>query len=337
MQIIQDTVAGLEVGAPVVHRQMAMFPLLGKQAGGGERAYLTLDEALTAASAQVGEVSEGGSVPELLLRNLGDKPVLLVEGEELVGAKQNRTLNISILAPPKQDTPIPVTCVEAGRWGYGDDVVFQRSDRAHYARGRRTKREAVNRSMSHDPGSRAADQGAVWEDIDAKMAAMSARSDTGAMGDIYEQNRRSLDDFVAAFGQQPGQVGAVFMVGTTFAGVDLFAHEATFGGLLPKLAAQLRARRAGGGRQDAVRASRGNCAGAAGRRGRGAGAGVSGGRVGPGRAHREPNGRRRGAVWRATPACCTWRRFAATRRTGRSGRAVIAAPASAARDVCGGH
>ena len=57
---------------------------------------------------------------------------------------------------------------------------------------------------------------------------------TGA--DIYEQHRGSLDDYVVAFGQQPGQVGAVFMVGTTFAGVDLFAHEATFAGLLPKLA-----------------------------------------------------------------------------------------------------
>ena len=86
-------------------------------------------------------------------------------------------------------------------------------------RSRRTKREAVNRNMSRDPVSRASDQGAVWEDIDAKMAAMSARSDTGAMSDIYEQHRGSLDDYVVAFGQQPGQVGAVFLVGATFAGV----------------------------------------------------------------------------------------------------------------------
>ena len=236
MQIIQDTVAGLEFGAPVVHRRMAMFPLLNRKSDAGSRTYLTLDEALKSATARVGEVSDGGSVPELLFKNLGERPVLLVEGEELVGAKQNRTLNISILAPPDRETRIPVTCVEAGRWGYGDGVEFQRSDRAHYARGRRTKREAVNRNMSHDPGSRAADQGAVWEDIDAKMATMSARSDTGAMSDIYEQHRGSLDDYVVAFGQQPGQVGAVFMVGTTFAGVDLFAHEATFAGLLPKLA-----------------------------------------------------------------------------------------------------
>ena len=138
MQIIQDTVAGLAIGAPVVHQQMAMFPLLKRKPDAGSRTYVTLDEALVSATARVSEVSDGGSVPELLFKNLGDRPVLLVEGEELVGAKQNRTLNVSILAPPRQETRIPVSCVERGRWGYDDGVAFQRSDRAHYARGRRT-------------------------------------------------------------------------------------------------------------------------------------------------------------------------------------------------------
>ena len=78
MEIVQDTLAGLQIGEQVVDRMLAMFPLLAKQTGGGERAYAVLDEALTAASAQASEVSEGGSVPELLFKNLGDKPVLLV-------------------------------------------------------------------------------------------------------------------------------------------------------------------------------------------------------------------------------------------------------------------
>ena len=112
MQIIQDTVAGLELGAPVVHQRMAMFPLLNRKSDAASRTYVTLDEALESATAQVSEVSDGGSVPELLFKNSGDKPVLLVEGEELVGAKQNRTLNVSILAPPGRETRIPVTCVE---------------------------------------------------------------------------------------------------------------------------------------------------------------------------------------------------------------------------------
>ena len=53
MQIIQDTVAGLELGAPVVHRRMAMFPLLNRKSDSALQTYVTLDEALESATAQV--------------------------------------------------------------------------------------------------------------------------------------------------------------------------------------------------------------------------------------------------------------------------------------------
>ena len=235
MQSILDAIAGLTPGEPIVQRQMAMFPLLDGKAGAAPRTYLTLDEALAAGTAQVTEVSHDGSVPELLFRNAGARPVLLVEGEELLGARQNRTLNVSILAPPKGETRIPVSCVERGRWGYDEDVVFHRSNRSHFARGRRSKLESVNRGMSRDPGSRRSDQGAVWDAIDDKLAAMSASSPTDAMGAVYEQHRASLEDYVAAFRHRPGQVGAVFLVGSCFAGLDLFADESTFAALLPKL------------------------------------------------------------------------------------------------------
>ena len=235
MQIILDAIAGLTLDEPIVQRQMAMFPLLDGKAGAAPRAYLTLDEALDAGTAQVTEVSHDGSVPELAFRNAGDTPVLLVEGEELLGARQNRTLNVSILAPPKQETRIPVSCVERGRWGYDDDVVFRRSERSHFARGRRSKLESINRVMSRDPDSRHSDQGAVWDAIDDKLAAMSVSSPTDAMGAAYEQHRASLEDYVAEFRCRPGQVGAVFLVGSSFAGLDLFAHESTFAALLPKL------------------------------------------------------------------------------------------------------
>ena len=38
--------------------------------------------------------------------------MLLIEGEESVGAKQNRTLNVSILAPAGREIRIPVACLE---------------------------------------------------------------------------------------------------------------------------------------------------------------------------------------------------------------------------------
>ena len=47
--------------------------------------------------AAVTEVSESGSVPTLLLDNTADEALFLLDGEELIGAKQNRILNTTIL------------------------------------------------------------------------------------------------------------------------------------------------------------------------------------------------------------------------------------------------
>jgi len=41
-----------------------------------------------------------------------------MSGEQLLGAKQNRVLNISIMVASNSDLPIRVSCAEAGRWRY---------------------------------------------------------------------------------------------------------------------------------------------------------------------------------------------------------------------------
>src|SRR4051812_29626447 len=80
--------------------------------------YQTLDEALAAGTLEVTELTEGGSVPLLKVVNRGTEPVFLMAGEQLVGAKQNRILNTSLLVPAGSELTVPVSCVEAGRWGY---------------------------------------------------------------------------------------------------------------------------------------------------------------------------------------------------------------------------
>ena len=57
---------------------------------GTEPDYLALEQSLDLNTIQITELDKAGSVPELRLKNSGEKSVLIIEGEELVGAKQKR-------------------------------------------------------------------------------------------------------------------------------------------------------------------------------------------------------------------------------------------------------
>ena len=141
--------------------------------------YLSLDEALGQGTAQVTEVSKGGHVPELLLINRGDRPVLLIDGEELVGAKQNRVLNLTILAAPHSELVIPVSCVEQGRWS-AISPEFCASPRVHFAAGRAAKVASVGDCLAEGQGA-ASDLSEVWRHIAAKAARFRVPESLGAL------------------------------------------------------------------------------------------------------------------------------------------------------------
>jgi hypothetical protein len=231
MTIIQDTIQVARVGEEIAFKNLTMFPLLVSKIV--ERDYQTLDEALAARTGKVTEVSDSGSVPELQFFNEGDRPILLLDGEELVGAKQNRVLNLSILAPAHETIAIPVSCVEHGRWSYHTSE-FRSEDRIHYSRGRSTKAASVSRSMASE-GSRYSDQGEVWQNISQKSARMHVSSPTDSMSDVYETMKQSVEEFVGAFSNTENQIGAIFGIDGVVSGIDLFDAPDTFSKLMPKL------------------------------------------------------------------------------------------------------
>ncbi|HUS21853.1 MAG TPA: DUF6569 family protein [Aeromicrobium sp.] len=61
------------------------------------------------------ELDDGAEVAELVVENGGELPLLLIEGEMLLGLKQNRTLNTSVVrrAPPPR-SPCRVSRPDAG-------------------------------------------------------------------------------------------------------------------------------------------------------------------------------------------------------------------------------
>ena len=233
MNQVKTALAGLALGEPAAYQGLTVIPLVSKQESDLE--YLLLEEGLRRDLVTVREVSEGGSVPELTVVNRASLPILIVDGEELVGAKQNRVANLTMLIPAAKTTNIPVSCVEAGRWSYNKRD-FGVSDRVQNARGRKEKLADVRHSIrtTRRPAS---DQGRVWSSIDEEAAVLNAPSPTAAMGAMFERHADALDKHVEALEAEaaPDQTGAVFAMGGGSFGMDLFDKPATFAAFLPKL------------------------------------------------------------------------------------------------------
>ena len=222
---------GMELGARQSFENMAVFPL--RLAGNGGPEYITLGEAMERGVLVVGEVSAGGSVPELMVENRGDVAVLILDGEELAGAKQNRVLNTTILVGPKSATRIPVSCTEHGRWSYVSEV-FRESGNVMAPQLRQVNMQRVHSSL-RSGGQFHGDQGAVWDGIARMHEDAQVDSMTGAMRDVFEAKRTVLEDYLKSFGLEGGQKGALVFIGGKAAGLDFVSREAAYGLLHAKL------------------------------------------------------------------------------------------------------
>src|SRR5215213_5599213 len=188
-------------GTPQRFESLWLVPLFA--AGEPRAEYVGLDGAADGGLV-VREVDDQGAVNSLVVHNPLDLPVLLYEGEELAGAKQNRIVDASTLVPAKARTVVAVSCVERGRWAYRSrarDTVSQASvrsftpaPRAAYPDLRRAKHEG-------------AAQGEVWQSVAAKAARLDAHSPTEAAEELYVSRAAPLERFLAALPRHDGQCG----------------------------------------------------------------------------------------------------------------------------------
>ena len=81
---------------------------------------------------------------EIAFENGSSEKVLLVNGDELVGAKQNRILNLTMLVGSGQKLVIPVSCVELGRCSYRSGE-FRSARRTLFAKGQGSEDAAGHR------------------------------------------------------------------------------------------------------------------------------------------------------------------------------------------------
>jgi hypothetical protein len=237
MPKLKEVTPRVRVGRGVARHNLTIFPLYADEELKPAE-YVPVGIAIREGLGKITEISESGSVPRLAIDNLGISPILILDGEELLGARQNRIANITILAPAKKTIPIPVSCVERGRWHYHNQTSaareFTDSPQVMNHKARALKMTDVSRSLA-DFGAPTADQGAVWHSMSEVQMKMGFISPTEAMSDLYEKRRESIDDYLADIKAESGQIGAIFAINGKPAGVELFDSTETFATYLPKI------------------------------------------------------------------------------------------------------
>jgi hypothetical protein len=199
----------LRLGEPDIHDSLAVFPIFGPQP---ELDYVSFAQGV-ATGLTIKELETGASVNDLIVLNPTDQAVLLYEGEEVLGAQQNRTFDVSVLVGARSQLRVPVSCVEAGRWDHTRQAEpFEPAPQAAYPALRALQNRAARASVAAGMEARASQQ-EVWAEVDEKSERMGVESATGAMQDIYGGHRDRLREFRDAIRLHDGQTGALVLIG----------------------------------------------------------------------------------------------------------------------------
>jgi len=272
---VRELIEGVRAGEALRAGGLTLIPLLpAKEQVKRQSGYLPLEEALKLGLVTVTEQAQA-TVPELMATSTAETPVVLVGGEQVIGGLQNRVLNTTILVAAHVTQPIPVTCVEAGRWhdagadypafeapitdddtsnignvaniaqGPGSATPRERdraarafsSDEAAYASLRRMHSKSVTASLSSGGGHRS-DQGAVWGEVSARMMSTNSYSPSAAMDTLYKSPERAskLAEAMAELKRPDGALGFVAVVGGAVLGAEIFSDEALADAYWEKLA-----------------------------------------------------------------------------------------------------
>lgn len=212
------------LGSRVVHANLAVWPILDTRPSTTSE-YVTLADALANGSVTVKEM-EGGSVPQLEVKNGSDTAVFLAAGDVVTGGKQDRVLTVDVILPPRTTQAVAVNCVEHGRWSEGaTGTAFGYGGRAE---------SGLKQTLHKDK-----DQGRTWEKVaelnaakrvtlaaagvdEAELAPSTGTYKASLDADAVRERALPYERAVAAALTGPSVVGVVVAIDGTVAGAELF-------------------------------------------------------------------------------------------------------------------
>ena len=201
-----------ELMDPQIHKNIAIVPI--KTPLNHKIDLMTLKKGFELDLVDVKEC-EHSTVNTLIVKNKSVVPLLLIDGEEIVGGDQNRIIDATILIAPQSEKKIPVDCTEHGRWGYKSE--FKHSENIANYTTRLAKRHAFRNKGNV--------QQAVWDSINELEMSRSFSSPTQAMSESYDDAKEDLDEIIDAFDIVEGQTGIVMVIDGEVKGFEIFLNS----------------------------------------------------------------------------------------------------------------
>lgn len=221
-----DFYAQLSVGEPVVHDKLAVYPV--RLPGGGEKLgdVLTLAEAMDTGKFKIQEVEEGATVNTLEIHNHTKKHVVVLAGEMVRGAKQDRIISYDTVIPPGGKFNVDAFCVEAGRW-------TEVSSHFKYD-------NEIAPASIRGTAQGGKDQGEVWAEVSKVNADRGTFTETDALTASYDSEEFRAE--VAAYekalkklAQDKEVVGVIVVAEGKVRAGDVFANHDLFAAIWPQL------------------------------------------------------------------------------------------------------
>jgi len=255
--------AGMSLGEPLVHANLAVFPVRGPSVDGRE--YITLDEGLRDGTVIVREKGSAqgqdrAEVNDLEIDNSSDRWLFLQSGDMVKGGKQDRTIASDIaLAPRSGPRPLAAFCVEHGRWTAGKGglqfaensaivsgndlklaIQAKASQTAVWSEVARAESRAAAGRAPLPASAASATVGAERSPV-SNAAPPPALSTTGTYNAIVEDSkvREEREAYVAALlekvSKDPEAIGMVVAVNGEVVAADVYGSRALFRKLVRKL------------------------------------------------------------------------------------------------------
>lgn len=226
---------GLQILEPQrIYKNVVLLPV--RSSRNGSIKYISLYNAVYSKLAEVTEVSESGTVPKVRVINKSDEYILIPQGEHLIGAKQNRIVNISILVEPRKEVLIPVSCIEQGRWHYTRREFLPGTEFTSYKL-RKVASKGVAKSVS-ETGELRADQSEIWNFIDDELKKNKIYSETSSYSDYMSKKleKEKKDDIEGLKFRLTRNInGIAIFVGDKLLSFEFFSDQKYFENMIEQI------------------------------------------------------------------------------------------------------